>query len=63
MKLTEANRFNKLYQRHLRLIKLQIKSQKTIVAYSWALCRVIGHFDCCPDKLTSEYSVTFGLVG
>ncbi len=34
MKPTEANRFKKLYQRHLRLLKLQGKSQKTIDAYS-----------------------------
>jgi hypothetical protein len=30
MKSTEANRFKKLYQRHLRLLKLQGKSQKPL---------------------------------
>jgi len=54
MKLTEANRFKKLYQRHLRLLKLQGKSQKTIDAYSRAVRRISEHFDCCPDKLTPE---------
>ncbi len=54
MNQTEVNRFNELYQRHLRLLKLQGKSQKTIDAYSRAVRRVGEHFDCCPDKLTSE---------
>ena len=54
MKPTEANRFKKLYQRHLRLLKLQGKSQKTIDAYSRAVRRVSGYFDCCPDQLTPE---------
>ena len=54
MKPTEAKRFKKLYQNHLRLLKLQGKSQKTIEAYSRAVRRVSEHFDCCPDKLTPE---------
>ena len=37
MKPTEVSRFKKLYQRHLRLLKLQGKSQKTIDAYSRAV--------------------------
>ncbi len=59
MKSTEANRFKKLYQRHLRLLKLQGKSQKTIDAYSRAVRRVSEHFDCCPDKLTPEQLETY----
>ena len=59
MKSTEANRFKKLYQRHLRLLKLQGKSQKTIDAYSRAVRRVRDHFDCCPDKLTPEQLETY----
>ncbi len=51
---TEVNRFNELYQRHLRLLKLQGKSQKTIDAYSRAVRRVSEHFECCPDQLTPE---------
>ena len=54
MEKAEVNRFNKLYQRHLGLLKLQGKSQKTIDAYSRSIRRVRDHFDCCPDKLTPE---------
>ncbi len=54
MNPTEVNRFNELYQRHLRLLKLQGKSQKTIDAYSRAVRRIGEHFDCCPDQLTPE---------
>jgi len=54
MNPTEAKRFNEFYQRHLRLLKLQGKSQKTIDAYSRAVRRVSEHFDCCPDQLTPE---------
>lgn len=57
----EVNRFNTLYQRHLRLLKLQGKSQKTIDAYARAVRRVSEHFDCCPDQLTPEQlEVYFG---
>ena len=59
MKPTEVNRFNELYQRHLRLLKLQGKSQKTIDAYSRAVRRVSDHFDCCPDQLTPEQLETY----
>ena len=54
MNQAEVNRFKKLYQRHLRLLKLQGKSQKTIDAYSRAVRRISEHFDCCPDQLTPE---------
>jgi len=54
MNQTEVNRFKKLYQRHLRSLKLQGKSQKTIDAYSRAVRRISEHFDCCPDQLTPE---------
>jgi len=56
---TESKRFKKLYQRHLRLLKLQGKSKKTIEAYSRAVRRVSDHFDCCPDKLTPEQLETY----
>ena len=52
MKKSEANRFNELYQLHLRFLKLQGKSQKTIEAYARAVRRISEHFDCCPDKMT-----------
>lgn len=54
MNQTETNRFNKLYQRHLRSLKLQGKSKKTIDAYARAVRRIKDHFDCCPDQLTLE---------
>ena len=54
MNKAEAERFNKLYERHLRLLKLQGKAQKTIEAYSRAVRRISEHFDCCPDQLTVE---------
>ncbi len=61
MKPTEVKRFNELYERHRRLLKLQGKSQKTIDAYSRAVRRISNHFDCCPDKLTPEQlEVYFG---
>jgi len=54
MDQAETIRFDELYQRHLRLLKLQGKSQKTIDAYSRAVRRITAHFDCCPDQLTLE---------
>ena len=54
MNKAETNRFNELYQRHQRLLKLQGKSQKTIDAYSRAVRRITEHFNCCPDRLTLE---------
>jgi integrase len=50
----EVKRFNELYQCHMRLLKLQGKSQKTIDAYSRTIRRVRDYFGCCPDQLTSE---------
>jgi len=54
MNKKELKRFNQLYQRHLRLLKLKGKAQKTIDAYSRAVRRIGEYFDCCPDKLTLE---------
>lgn len=51
MKKSEVNRFNKLYERHQRFLKLQGKAQKTIDAYSRAIRRARDYFDCCPDNL------------
>jgi integrase/recombinase XerD len=61
MKHAEEKRFNGLYQRHLRLLKLQGKSQKTIDAYSRAVRRVSKHFDCCSDQLApKQFEIYFG---
>lgn len=51
---SEQSRFDDLYQRHLRMLKLQGKSDKTIDVYARAVRRVSEHFDCCPDRLTPE---------
>ena len=50
----ELKRFNKLYDDHLRMLKLQGKAQKTIESYSRAVRRVTDYYDCCPDKLTQK---------
>ncbi len=55
MKKSEVNRFNKLYEHHLRSLKLQGKAKKTIDAYSRAIRRARDYFDCCPDKLKPEH--------
>lgn len=49
-----TKRFDDLYQRHLRALKLQGKAEKTIDAYSRAVRRITNHFDRCPDQLTLE---------
>ena len=54
MNKAETKRFNELYQRHLRMLELQGKSQKTIDAYARAVRRISERFDCCPDQLTLE---------
>jgi integrase/recombinase XerD len=54
MTVTEQARFDKLYNLHLRTLKLRGMSNKTIDSYARAVRRVSSHFDCCPDKLTTE---------
>jgi integrase/recombinase XerD len=54
MKPTEQKRFDQLYQRHLRALKLQGMSASTIDVYARAVRRVAAHYDCCPDQLTTE---------
>jgi integrase/recombinase XerD len=54
MDKAEQKRFDKLYKRHLRLLKLQGKAPKTIDAYSRAVRRIGEYFNCCPDQLTLE---------
>ena len=55
MNQKETKRFDKLYQRHLRMLKIQGKSEKTRDAYARALRRLRDHFDRCPDKLTPKH--------
>jgi integrase/recombinase XerD len=54
MELTEKTRFDSLYQAHLRALKLRGFSESTIDVYARAVRRVAEHFDCCPDRLTTE---------
>ena len=63
MDSSEQFRFDGLYQRHLRMLKLQGLSDKTIDVYTRAVRRVANHFDCCPDRLTPEQlEIYFGLL-
>jgi site-specific recombinase XerD len=52
MNQQEQERFDRLYQQHLKTLKLQGKAQKTIDAYARAVRRISRHFDCCPDRLS-----------
>lgn len=54
MKSSEVKRCAALYERHLKLLKLQGKSKSTIDAYSRAVRRIRDRYDCCPDKLTKD---------
>lgn len=54
MKLTEQAHFDRLYQEHLRALKLQGMSDKTIEGYTRAVRRLKNHYDCSPEQLTKE---------
>jgi len=54
MKASEQRRFDRLYQRHLRALKLQGLSEKTIDVYARAVRRVAQYYACCPDELSTE---------
>lgn len=54
MNTQEKIRFDDLYKKHLRALKLQGKSQKTIDSYGRAVRRISKFYDCCPDQLTTE---------
>ncbi len=54
MKASEQKRFDALYKKHLRALKLHGYSVSTIDVYSRAVRRVSGYFDCVPDKLTVD---------
>jgi len=54
MKSSEQTRFDTLYKRHLRALKLQGMSDSTIDVYARAVRRVAQTYDRCPDRLTTE---------
>jgi len=51
MNKTETKRFTELYQRHLRLLKLQGLGHSTIDKDARAVRRLSKYFDCAPDQL------------
>ena len=51
---TEQNRFDALYHRHFRALKLRGLSDKTIDVYARAVRRLTQHYQCCPDQLSVE---------
>jgi len=54
METSEQVRFDELYREHLRALRLQGMSDKTIDVYARAVRRVAERFDCCPSDLTHE---------
>lgn len=54
MDTSEQARFDTLYGKHLRALKLQGKARKTIDCYARAVRRIAAHFDRCPDRLDGE---------
>ena len=52
MNRSQQNRFDTLYQTHVKALKRQGKAKATIDAYARAVRRVTEYFDRCPDKLT-----------
>jgi integrase/recombinase XerD len=54
MEPVQPKRFATLYERYLQLLKIQGQSESTIDAYSYAVRRIKGHYDCCSDKLRKE---------
>lgn len=54
MDASEQSRFDELYARHLRALKLQGKAPATVDGYARALRRAADHFDRCPDRLSVE---------
>ena len=54
MNHSEQKRFDELYRKHLRTLKLQGVSAKTIDAYSRAVRRIADWADCCANQLSNE---------
>ena len=54
MNPSQENRFDTLYARHLKTLKLQGKALSTIDSYSRAVRRIRDYFDCLPDTLEPD---------
>lgn len=50
---SEQKRYDQLYQRHVRALKLWGYAASTIDVYSRAVRRLQNHFDCCPDRVSN----------
>jgi integrase len=50
----EQKRFDTLYQRHVRALKLHGYAASTIDVYSRAVRRLATYYDCVPDQLSIE---------
>jgi len=59
MEAKEQARFDTLYTRHLRALKLRGYSASTIDVYARAVRRLTDHFDCVPDQLSIEQLETY----
>ena len=59
MNKAETNRFNDLYSRHQRSLKLQGYADSTRDSYARAVRRIKDYFDCCPDQLTVKQREEF----
>jgi integrase len=53
MNASEQSRYNDLYQQHLRALKLQGLSHRTIDSYARALRRIAEYYHRCPDHLST----------
>lgn len=54
MKPSEQKRFESLYKKLLRSLKLQGLSKNTIDSYSRAVRKIAEYFESCPDTLTKD---------
>ena len=59
MEPDEQIRFDGLYEKHLRALKLQGMSENTIDAYSRAVRALAEHYEQCPDRLSIEQLETY----
>jgi hypothetical protein len=50
----EQKRFDQLYQRHVRALKLHGYAASTIDVYARAVRRLVAYFDCLPNKIDRE---------
>ena len=54
MNQQEQSRFDTLYQKHLTMLKLQGKADKTIEAYARAVRRLASFLDRCPAQVDND---------